>query len=185
MTLVLHYAPVACSLVPYVALTEAGAPFEVRAVDFSKGKHLTAEFLHLNPKHKVPVLVIDGEPLTENVAILQWIAQRYPAAQLLPPCESLHYFNAVAFLAWCASGTLVPIESAPAPLRSLRPGRCPANAERQYPSTDQADISEVQVSSEKRGTILQCMLGDLFVRRRRQPNIARAPPDAQGFAPWR
>jgi glutathione S-transferase len=63
MTLVLHYAPVACSLVPYVALTKAGAPFEVRAIDFSKGKHLTAEFLHPNPKHKVPVLNIDGEPL--------------------------------------------------------------------------------------------------------------------------
>jgi len=104
MTLVLHYAPVACSLVPYVALTEAGAPFEVCVIDFSKGKHLTAEFLRLNPKHKVPVLIIDGEPLTENVAILQWIAQRYPAAQLLPPGESLRYFEAVAFLAWCASG---------------------------------------------------------------------------------
>jgi glutathione S-transferase len=93
-------------LVPYVALTEAGAPFEVRAVDFSKGKHLTAEFLHLNPQHKVPVLVIDGEPLTENVAILQWIAQRYPAAQLLPPAKAyitsmpLHFLPGVRPVHW-------------------------------------------------------------------------------------
>ena len=35
------------------------------------------------------------------------------------------------------------------------------------------DIREVQVPSEKRGAILQCMFGDLFVRRRRETNIAR------------
>lgn len=103
MTLILHYAPVACSLVPYVALTEANAPFEVLVVDFMKGKHLTPEFLRLNPKHKVPVLVVDGEALTENVAILQWIAHRYPAAHLLP-AEGPEQFKSVAFLAWCASG---------------------------------------------------------------------------------
>lgn len=104
MTLVLHYAPVACSLVSYVALTEAGAPFEVRVIDFSKGRHLTPDFLSLNPKHKVPVLIIDGDPLTENVAILQWIAHHYPAAHLLPPADSPSHFKVIAFLAWCASG---------------------------------------------------------------------------------
>ena len=93
----------AMSLVPYVALTEANAAFEVQVVDFMKGGYLTAEFLHLNPKHKVPVLVVDGEPLSENVAIIQWIAQRYPAARLLPS-GPLEHFKAIAFLAWCASG---------------------------------------------------------------------------------
>jgi glutathione S-transferase len=55
MTITLYYAPVACSLVPYVALTEARADFDVRVVNFMQGMHLSAEYLTINPKHKVPV----------------------------------------------------------------------------------------------------------------------------------
>lgn len=69
MKLTLCYAPMTCALVPYVTLTEAGAEFEVQNVNTRSGQNRTPEFLALNPKHKVPVLVIDGEPLTENVAI--------------------------------------------------------------------------------------------------------------------
>ena len=77
-------APNACSLVPYVTLTEAGARFEVRPLDFRKSQYMAPEYLRLSPKHKVPVLVIDGAPLTENVAIQIWIAGNFPAARLLP-----------------------------------------------------------------------------------------------------
>src|SRR6266852_8327814 len=84
MKLILYYAPNACSLVPYVTLTEAGAPFEVRPLNFRKSQHMAPEYLQLNPKHKVPVLLIDGAPLTENVAIQTWIARQFPAAKLLP-----------------------------------------------------------------------------------------------------
>ena len=82
MQLILYYAPNACSLVPYVTLTEAGAPFEVHPLNFRKSQHMTSEYLRLNPKHKVPVLMIDGAPLTENVAIQIWIARHFPAAKL-------------------------------------------------------------------------------------------------------
>jgi len=103
MELILYYAPNACSLVPYVTLTEAGAAFEVRPLNFRKSQHMAPEYLELNPKHKVPVLVIDGAPLTENVAIQAWIARQFPAAKLLPadPMQELH---AISLLAWCASG---------------------------------------------------------------------------------
>ena len=84
MSLTLYYAPMTCALVPYVTLTEAGAQFDVRNVNTRAGGTRTSEFLAVNPKHKVPVLVIDGEPLTENVAIQLWIARRYPQARLLP-----------------------------------------------------------------------------------------------------
>jgi glutathione S-transferase len=89
--------------VPYVTLTEAGAPFEVHPLNFRKSQHMAPEYLRLNPKHKVPVLVIDGAPLTENVAIQIWIARHFPAARLLPadPMQELH---AISLLAWCASG---------------------------------------------------------------------------------
>jgi glutathione S-transferase len=103
MKLTLFYAPVACSLVPYVALTEAGADFDVRVISYRRGDHLSAEYLRMNPKHKVPVLLIDGAPLSENVAILQWIARHHPEAHLLPT-GGLEEFRAIAFLSWCASG---------------------------------------------------------------------------------
>jgi glutathione S-transferase len=103
MQLILYYAPNACSLVPYVTLTEAGASFEVRPLNFRKSQHMAPEYLQVNPKHKVPVLVIDGAPLTENVAIQIWIARHYPPARLLP-VEPMEELRAISLLAWCASG---------------------------------------------------------------------------------
>ena len=103
MQLILYYAPNACSLVPYVTLTEAGAAFEVRPLNFRKSQHMMPEYLQLNPKHKVPVLVIDGMPLTENVAIQTWIARNFAASRLLP-ADPIEELKAISLLAWCASG---------------------------------------------------------------------------------
>lgn len=103
MRLQLYYAPFTCSLAPYITLTEAGAAFEVLPVNMRKGDNRTPSYLKLNPKHQVPVLVIDGEPLTENVAIQLWIARHYPAAKLLPadPAQEL---KAISLMSFCASG---------------------------------------------------------------------------------
>ena len=103
MKLSLYYAPNACSLVPYVTLSEAGADFEVRPVNLAKGEHLSAEFRQFNPKCAVPVLLIDDQPLTENVAIQIWIARNFPEAHLLP-ADPAAEIRAIAFLAWCAAG---------------------------------------------------------------------------------
>jgi len=105
----LHYFPMACSLVPFVALTEAGAEFDVEVVNFGKGDHMTPEYLKLNPKHKVPVLVVDGDPLTENIAIQLWIADHFEDAGLLPTGQDR--YKAISLMSWCASGihpTLTP-----------------------------------------------------------------------------
>ncbi len=103
MSLVLYYGPQNCSLVPFVALTEAGADFEVRLVNLEKKQQMTPEFLRLNPKHRVPVLLVDEEVVTENVAIQLWIAEQFPSARLLPE-RTFDKMRAVAILAWCASG---------------------------------------------------------------------------------
>ena len=103
MTLQLYYTPVACSMVPYINLTEAQADFEVMPLNFSKGEHMSPEYLRLNPKHRVPVLMIDGEPLTENVAINLWIARTFPQAKLLP-IDPKQEIKAISLMAWCASG---------------------------------------------------------------------------------
>src|SRR5262249_56904172 len=77
MDIVLYYAPNACSLVPYVTLTEAIAAFEVRPLNFRKGQQMSADYLKLNAKHKVPLVVVDGKTLTESVAFQTFIARTF------------------------------------------------------------------------------------------------------------
>jgi len=103
MKLTLCYAPTACSLVPYVTLTEACVKFDVENVNMRAGGNRTADYLRLNPKGKVPVLIVDGEPLTENVAIQIWIARTFPQAQLLP-ADTRQEIKAISAMAWFASG---------------------------------------------------------------------------------
>lgn len=102
MKLTLYYAPMTCALVPYVTLTEASADFDVVNLNTRTNEHRTPEFLALNPKHKVPVLIIDGEPLTENVALQIWIAREFPAARLLP-ADPMQQIRAISLMAWFAS----------------------------------------------------------------------------------
>jgi glutathione S-transferase len=102
MKLVLCYAPMTCALVPYVTLTEAGAEFEARPVNFRKSQNKTPEYLKINPMHKVPVVMIDGQILTENIAIQIWIARNFPAAKLLPS-DQMQEMKAISLMAWCAS----------------------------------------------------------------------------------
>jgi len=103
MKLALYYAPATCALAPYVTLTEAGADFEVRPLDFRKRQNFTPEYLKINPKHKVPALVVDGKILTENVAIHQWVHQNFPHAKILP-ADPWDQLQAIALHSWCASG---------------------------------------------------------------------------------
>lgn len=117
MSLVLYYAPFTCALAPYVTLTEASAAFEVRPINLRKSQNHTPEYLQLNPKHQVPVLVIDGQPLTENPAIHIWIARNFPAARLLP-ADPMQELRAISLLSWCASGIH------PFLFRIFAPARC-------------------------------------------------------------
>ncbi len=102
MKLELFYAPKTCALVPYVTLTEAGAEFTIHNMNSRSGQLKTPEYLKLNPKHKVPVLVIDGDPLTENIAIQIWIARQFPKARLLPQDPKAE-IKAISLMAWFCS----------------------------------------------------------------------------------
>jgi glutathione S-transferase len=103
LKLELYYAPKTCALVPFVALTEAGADFTVHNMNSRSGQLKTPEYLKLNPKHKVPVLVIDGKPLTENPAIQLWIHHNFPEAKLLPS-DPWQEIQAISLMCWFASG---------------------------------------------------------------------------------
>ena len=103
MKLTLCYAPIACSLVPLINLNEAGASFEVRKINLRKGENMTPDYLAMNPLHKVPVLIVDGRALTENVAINTYIARTYPAAKLLPS-NSMDELEAISMMGWFSGG---------------------------------------------------------------------------------
>lgn len=103
MKLTLFYAPQTCATVPYITLTEAGVDFDVQNLNSRSGQLRTPEFLKLNPKHKVPVLIIDGEPLTENLAIQVWIAHQFPNAKLLPS-NPLTEVKAISLMSFFGSG---------------------------------------------------------------------------------
>jgi len=76
----LYLAPGACSLADHIALTEAGIDFETIQVDLQTRRTEHGDnFVDVNPKGYVPALALDdGELLTENVAILDWIAAEKP-----------------------------------------------------------------------------------------------------------
>lgn len=103
MNIVLYYAPITCALATYVTLTEAKAQFETRPLNFRKGEHTAPEYLKINPKHKVPLLIVDGKKLTESTAIQIWIARTFPQAKLLP-ADPWQELQAISLMSWCASG---------------------------------------------------------------------------------
>lgn len=104
----LFVAPNTCARVPTIALEEIGAPFETHLIRVAKKEQKSADFLKINPKGKVPTLLIDGAPLTENVAILSWLHRHYPQAELLPPAgDALSEVKQTADLAFFA-GTVHP-----------------------------------------------------------------------------
>lgn len=105
--LTLYFAPGSSSMAVHIALHEIGVPFEARPLSF-KPQHLrTPEFLTLNPEGKVPVLLIDGRPLTEVAAILFYLAKRFPDAELLPRDDLEAEAQALSWMSFIAS-TLHP-----------------------------------------------------------------------------
>ena len=86
----LYLAPGACSLSEHIALHEAGLPFDRITVDLrAKRTQDGVDYNTINPKGYVPALVLDdGQMLTENVAVLDWIAHRSP--NLKPQGDHAH-----------------------------------------------------------------------------------------------
>ena len=101
----LYYMTGACSLASAISLLEAGLKFELVKVD--RKTRIAADGLdyrEVNPKGYVPALTLDnGQTLTENVAVLQYIADRNPAAKLAPAAGTLERYRLIEWLAFINS----------------------------------------------------------------------------------
>ena len=84
MSIELYFGPGACSFVPHVMLQASGAAFEPKLVKLHKGEQLSEDYRKMNPRGQVPVLVADGQVITQIMAITTYIAEAFPAAQFLP-----------------------------------------------------------------------------------------------------
>jgi glutathione S-transferase len=99
MSLKLYFSPGACSFVPHVLLQLSGAPFEPTMVKLHKGEQYGEEYKAINPRGQVPVLVDDGKVITQIVAIILYLDQKFPEAQFLPT-EPVARAKAIEVLAW-------------------------------------------------------------------------------------
>ena len=99
----LYYSPGACSLVAHIALAEAGADYELERIVLAKGHHLRPEFLAINSHARVPALASDGRVLTENVAILNYVADLFGGEGSVPRGSALETARCNELLGWFAS----------------------------------------------------------------------------------
>lgn len=99
MSIKLYYAPGACSFASHIALEEIGIPYETQKLDLAAGDQRRPEYLKINPRGRVPTLVVDGQILTENMAILAYLGGGYPKAGLWPE-KTWDQAKLVSLLAW-------------------------------------------------------------------------------------
>ncbi len=79
-----HHNISVCAQKVRIALDEKGLPYEGREVDLMKQEHLAPDFLRINPKGLVPVLVHDGTPIAESTVILEYLEDAFPEKSLRP-----------------------------------------------------------------------------------------------------
>jgi glutathione S-transferase len=100
----LFYAAHTCSLASHIALEEAGAAYSTVQINFAVDEQKSPAYLALNPKGRVPTLITDRGILVETPAILAFIAQSFPQADLAPLNDPFAFAEVLAFNSYlCAT----------------------------------------------------------------------------------
>jgi len=99
MSLKLYFSPGACSFVPHSLLQLTGESFEPIMVKLHKGEQHGDEYKAINPRGQVPVLVDNDQVITQILAIILYLDQKFPACQFLPS-EPVARAKAIETLAW-------------------------------------------------------------------------------------
>ena len=129
--LTLYYAPGACSLAAHIALEESGEKYEARRVDLGKGEQRSEAYLKIHPLGRVPALLLDdGQPLTENTAILPYLGKRFGLWPKDPVAEA----KALSVIGYFAS--------------SVHPAHAHISRPERY-ATDKAHFPDIQEQGKK------------------------------------
>lgn len=107
MKIKLYYAPGACSLASHIVLEETGLPYESQKMNLAEGDQKKPEYLKLNPRGRVPTVVVNDEVITENVGILTYFGGGYPEFGLWPK-KTWDQAKLVSSMAWL-SNTVHPM----------------------------------------------------------------------------
>jgi glutathione S-transferase len=99
MSIKLYFAPGACSFVPHCLLEASGAEFEPAMIKLHKGEQNGPEYLAINPRGQVPVLVVDGVVITQILAICEYLHQTFPEMLFFPKAP-LEKAKSLETLAW-------------------------------------------------------------------------------------
>jgi glutathione S-transferase len=100
----LYFSTGACSMASNIALHEAGIQFEMSKLDKRTKRADGVDFVTINPKGYVPALLLDdGQVLTENVAVLQYIGDLNPAAKLAPAAGTMERYRLQEWLSFINS----------------------------------------------------------------------------------
>ena len=99
----LYYSPGSCSLASHIALEEAGADYTAERLNFAANQQQSPEYKAINPKARVPAMVTDRGVLTETPAILVFIAQSHPKANLAPLADPFAFAQMQAFNSYLCS----------------------------------------------------------------------------------
>lgn len=96
----LYYSPLACSLADHIALEEAGVAYDRERVDLKTKRTASGrDFREITPKNYVPALVLEsGEVLTENVAVLDWVASQFPRLGVGGPLGRTRMLEALTYV---------------------------------------------------------------------------------------
>jgi glutathione S-transferase len=99
MSLKLYFSPGACSFVPHVMLQLSDSDFEPATVKLHKGEQNGDEYKAINPRSQVPVLLDGDQVITQIMAIVLYLDQKFPEAKFLPTAPLLRA-KAIEALAW-------------------------------------------------------------------------------------
>jgi glutathione S-transferase len=103
MMMKLYFATNTCALASHIALEEAGADYATVRVNFAVNEQRSPEYLAINPKGRVPALITDSGILTETPAMLAFIAQSFPGANLAPLDDPFRFAEVQAFNSYLCS----------------------------------------------------------------------------------
>ncbi len=101
--LTFYYAPGSCALASLIALEESGLAYEPRRLNLANGDQRQPDYLAINPKGRVPALVTERGVLTENIAIMAYLAQIAPAAKLAPLDDPFEFAQMQSFNSYIVS----------------------------------------------------------------------------------